>query len=99
MAFKDNRQFIEALERTGDVVRIKQEVDWELEAAAISRRSNEMQGPACFFEKIKDYPEGFGIFSGGIASYRRLAIALGLSPDISVRDMFAEYERREQHPI
>ena len=99
MAFKDNRQFIEALEKSGDVVRIKQEVDWELEAAAIARRSNEMQGPACLFEKIKDYPEGFRIFSGGIASYRRLAIALGLSPDIPVRDMFAEYERREQHPI
>ena len=55
MAFKDNRQFIEALEKNGEIVCIKQEVDWELEAAAIARRSNEMQGPACLFEKMKDY--------------------------------------------
>ena len=32
MAFKDNREFIEALERSGDVVRIGQEVSWDLEA-------------------------------------------------------------------
>ena len=53
MAFMDNRQFITALEKAGEIVRIKQEVDWELEAAAIARRAAETQGPACLFEKIK----------------------------------------------
>ena len=35
MAFKDNREFIEALDRTDDVVHIKQEVDWDLEVGAM----------------------------------------------------------------
>ena len=54
MAFKDNRDYIEALKKTGDVVCIKKEVDWDLEAGAISRRAMERFGPATFFEKIKD---------------------------------------------
>jgi len=36
MAYKDNRAYIEALSKTGDVVRIKKEVDWDLEASAIT---------------------------------------------------------------
>ncbi len=99
MAFKDIRQFIEALDKSGDLVRVKQEVDWDREAGAISRRNYEMQGPAILFEKIKDYPEGYRIFGGGIGHYRRLAIAMGLDPDIPVKALFDEYERREQHPI
>ena len=54
MAFNDNREFVAALEKSGDVVRIKQEVDWELEAGAIARRISELQKPAPFFEKVKD---------------------------------------------
>jgi 4-hydroxy-3-polyprenylbenzoate decarboxylase len=99
MAIQDVRQFIEALDKTGDVVRIKDEVDWELEAAAISRRAYERYGPAVFFEKIKDYPEGYRIFNGSLGTYRRVAIALGLAPDTPVRGIQEEYERREANPI
>ena len=38
MAFDDNWQFIEALEKTGDVVHIKHVVDWDLEVGAIVSR-------------------------------------------------------------
>jgi len=99
MAFRDIRQFIEGLDKTGDLVRVKQEVDWDREAGAIARRNYEMLGPAVFFEKIKDYPEGYRIFSGGIANYRRIAIAMGLDPNTPVRDIFDEYERREEHLV
>ncbi|MDP2643509.1 MAG: UbiD family decarboxylase [Desulfobacterales bacterium] len=99
MAFKDNRDFIAALEKTGDVVRIKNEVDWNLEAGGIVRRANELMAPAPFFEKIKDYPAGYRIFGAPLATHRRMAIAMGLEPDISVRDLQLEYERRIQRPI
>ena len=56
MAFKDNREFIDALKKTNDVVCIKKEVDWKLEAGAVTRRSYELSGPAPLFEKVKDYP-------------------------------------------
>jgi len=99
MIFKDLRQFIDALERTGDLVRIKQEVDWDLEAAAITARSCEIQGPAPFFERLKDYPEGGRLFGAPLATYRRLAIALGFDPNISVKELMTEYERRIKRPV
>ena len=64
MAFKDLRQFIAALEKTGDVVKIKKEVDWDLELGAIGRRAYEMSLPAQWFQKIKDYSSEYTIFNG-----------------------------------
>ena len=98
MAFKDVRQFIEALSKTRDVVHIRQEVDWDLEVGAIGRRAYEKGGPAIFFEKIKDYSD-HQIFSGMLGTFRRVAIALGLPPDAAIRDIYAEYETRIEHPI
>ena len=97
--YKDLRGFIKALEKTGDVVRIKKEVDWDEEAGAISRRIYEMSGPALLFERIKDYPEGFRLFNGSLGTYRRVAIAMGLHPDTPVKEIFSEYEKRIEKPI
>lgn len=99
MAFKDVREFIKALEKTGDCLQINKEVDWDQEIGAIGRRVCEMSGPALLFNKIKDYSEGYRIFSGSLGTYRRVAIALGLPPETSVKEIFAEYERRNEHPI
>ncbi len=99
MGFKDNRAFIETLAKTGDVVKISKEVDWDLEAAAITGRSCELSGPACLFENLKDYSAGGRILGGPIATYRRLAIAMGLGPNTPTGDIFAEYERRVVKPV
>lgn len=99
MGFKDNRTFIEALAKTGDVVKINQQVDWDLEAAAITGRSCELKGPACLFENLKDYSAGGRIFGAPIATYRRLAIAMGMDPGVATGKIFDEYERRVAKPI
>jgi len=99
MAFRDFREFIDTLDKTGDVVHIKQEVDWDLEVGAIGRRAYEMQAPAVLFERIKDYPEGFRIFGGSLGTFRRVAIAMGLDPETPVKELYAEYERRINQPI
>ena len=57
-----------------------QEVDWDLEMGAIVRRVCEKQGPSPYFRAIKDYP-GFEAFGAPLATYRKLAIALGLPAD------------------
>lgn len=95
----DNRQFIDALEKTGDVVRIKQEVNWDLEVGAIVRHTCEIGGAAALFEKIKDYPKDRRILGAPVATLRRVAVALGLPPETSARKMVEEYERRIAHPI
>jgi len=97
MAFRDVREFTDALRRTGDLVVVDREVDWELEVGAIGRRACERDGPAILFRNIKDYP-GWAILENPLASWRRLAIALGLPPAIPLRELYQEYERRLDNP-
>jgi len=99
MGFKDNRTFIDALAKTGDAVKITKEVDWDLEASAITGRCCELNGPACLFENLKDYPAGGRILGSPLATYRRLAIAMGLDPQTATKDIFAEYELRNTKPV
>lgn len=98
MAFSSVRQFIGALEETGDLVRVKKEVDWDLEIGAIMRRTYETGGPAALFERVKDYPD-FQVFGGPLGTYRRLAIAMGLDPASSFSTIMEEYECRLEHRI
>jgi len=98
MAIKDLRSFIEALEREGDLVRIEKEVDWNLEMGAIIRRVYETQDRAPFFQKIKDAP-GVRALGAPLASYKRMAIALEINPDSSIKEINDEIERRIANPI
>ena len=49
MAYKDLHEFIERLEATGELKRIKTEVDWELEITEITDRVSKADGPALLF--------------------------------------------------
>lgn len=99
MVTKDNRQFIKAAEATGDLVRIKEEVDWDGEAGALTRLTCEKRGPALLFEKIRDYSDGSRMLGAPLSSFRRVAIAMGLKPDIRMQDLFQEFEKRIHHPL
>lgn len=99
MAFKDNRQFIAKLEECGDLKRIQREVDWDLEAGAIVRLSNETRGPANFFEGIKDYSSHYRILGGPITTERRLCIAMGFSPSTHLGEVYAKYEKLINHKV
>ncbi|HWP83582.1 MAG TPA: UbiD family decarboxylase [Terriglobia bacterium] len=94
---RDQREFIEICKRTGDVVVVDKQVDWDLELGAISRRATEMDGPAVVFTNIKDYP-GQSIFANPISTWRRAAITLGLPPHARVPEIYAEYIRRDANP-
>ncbi len=90
---RSNREFVEACIKSGDAVRIKQEVDWENEAGAIVRRACELAAPAPFMEKIKDYP-GFSYFGAPLSTYRRMAISMGMDPASSLPEIGREYVKR-----
>ncbi|WP_304068566.1 UbiD family decarboxylase [Pedobacter glucosidilyticus] len=53
MGYHSLRDCVNDLERNGHLVRIKEEIDPYLEAAAIHHRVYEQQGPALYFENIK----------------------------------------------
>ncbi len=91
--FKDNREYIAALEAAGDLVRIRQEVDWDMEAGAIVRKVCEEKAPSPLMENIKDYP-GHSYFGAPLATYQRLAMVLGLDRDTPVPKIAEEYLRR-----
>lgn len=91
--YKDNRTYIDALMKTGDCVVVNEEVDWDLEMGAIVRRICERKSPAAYFKKIKDYP-GFEALGAPMATYRRLAVALGLDPTAAIPEVQAEYLKR-----
>ncbi len=99
MAFKDNRQFIAKLEETGDLVRIKREIDWDLEAGAIVRLSNEKRGPATLFEKLKDYSSEYRLLGGPITTERRLCVAMGFPPQTHMSEVYRKYENLINHPM
>src|SRR3989304_4266935 len=98
MAIKSTRQFIAALQKTGDIVKVNREVDWDLEVGAVVRSLNETQGPAALFNKVKDYPEGYRILGPPLATYRRMAIAMSLPPETPIREGRNEFERRGGPP-
>ncbi len=56
MSYRSLRQCTEDLEQSGQLIRIRTEVDPYLEMAEIQRRVYEMQGPALLFEKVKNSP-------------------------------------------
>ena len=76
MAYDDLRSFLRALEREGDLRRIKVEVDPYLEIGEIVDRVQKAKGPALLFENVKgaSMPLAMNVFG----TERRLAKALGL---------------------
>ncbi len=70
-----------------------------MEVGAISRRVFEQAGPALLFEKIKDYPPGYAILNGPVATWRRVAISLDLPADTPLREIYAVYEKRRERKL
>ncbi len=108
MAYRDIREFIQALEKKGEVVRIEKEVDWNLEMGAITRRSHEIGAPAPWAQKIRGYPEGYTILGGQMGGsyvkgkkmpWRRLSIGMEMDPDSHHNDIVEEYIKRRKNPI
>ncbi len=53
MGYRSLRECVTDLERTGQLVRIEQEIDPYLEAAALHRRVYQARGPAVFYARVK----------------------------------------------
>ncbi|MFC2019316.1 UbiD family decarboxylase [Chloroflexota bacterium] len=99
MPFQDLREFITRLEAEGEIQRIDEEVDWNLEMGAMVRRAAEEGLPAPFFQRITGYPKGYRVLGGSVASFRRLAVAMDMAADSHPRELVAEYLHRRQRPI
>ncbi|MCI4356498.1 MAG: menaquinone biosynthesis decarboxylase [Thermoplasmata archaeon] len=75
MAFRSLGEFLAELEKRGDLVRIRSEVNRDLEVAEIARRTISNDGPALLFENVRGatMPVAMNV----LGSARRIALGLG----------------------
>jgi UbiD family decarboxylase len=99
LIIKNLRDFISELERSGELLCIKNEVDWKYEIGDRTRQAQTSYlKPALLFENIKDYP-GFKVFTNGLCNYSKIAVALGLAPLTSIKDIVKVFKQRISYPI
>jgi 4-hydroxy-3-polyprenylbenzoate decarboxylase len=80
MAFKDLNQFIELLEKEGELKRVYQPVSPILEITEITDRVSKKGGPALLFEKVEGHR--FPVITNLFGSEKRMKLCLGgRSPD------------------
>lgn len=80
MAYHDLRDWIERLESEGELARVSEKVNWDLEIGGITQETIERKGPALLFENIKDHENTLctKLFTGSLATYSRMALMLGI---------------------
>ncbi len=81
--FNDLREFINEVERIGELHRIDG-ADWDLDIGALTEMIAEddlKSHPALLFDEVKGHEKGYRVLSNILTNVRRNALALGLDPD------------------
>ena len=85
MKHSDLRSFISLLEQQGELVRITQEVDPNLEMTEISDRTLRAKGPALLFENPKGY--SMPVLCNLFGTPKRVAMGMGQESVAALRDV------------
>ncbi|HET9180161.1 MAG TPA: UbiD family decarboxylase [Terriglobia bacterium] len=88
------RAFIDVLSARGELKRIDDPVDWQIELGDITRSHQQ----PLLFENIKGYP-GMRVFANGLSNPSSLALALGLQPEKPWKEILVEARRRAAAPV
>ena len=95
MSYRDLRGHIDKLEKAGELQRVKVEVDPDVELSAIMRRVFKLNGPACFFEKVKGTK--FPVFTGAMFGHKKYSLMVDAPPNI--RDILKKMLNCLENPI
>jgi len=94
----DLRNFVEELKKAGELVEVDREVDWNYEISAFEVMSAQVGGPALLFNNVKGSKGAqvlVGHFAGTLRKpHRRIAIALGMDPEVDFLTFFQEFNRQ-----
>ncbi len=85
MKYKDLRDFIELLEKKGQLKRIKQEIDTYLEMTEIADRTLRAKGPALLFENPKGY--SIPVLANLFGTPERVALGMGQKDVSELREV------------
>jgi len=81
--YDDLRRYIQVLEQA-DWLKKVEGADWNLEIGTICEINSEHNGPALLFDKIKDYPEGYRVFTNCIFKPKKTQrLAFGFPDEMS----------------
>lgn len=94
---KDLRDYIAKCEKEGVLIRIKKEVDWDLELSHIAKLNEEKGGPALLFENIKGYETP--VITSTCTTTERLAIIMGMPRESTLVDLMREWVKRGETRI
>jgi 4-hydroxy-3-polyprenylbenzoate decarboxylase len=89
----DIQQFIEKLEKAGELKRVKTEVDASLEIAEILRRVSYAKGPAVLFENVMGYD--IPVLGNAFGSIKRLEIGLETTDFSEIGQRIADMTKME----
>src|SRR5918995_5766122 len=102
LAYHDFRSFIDEAKRISNY-RVIEAADWDGEIGALVESTAELvpQPPMLLFDNVKGYPAGFRVCALPYASYKRVALALGLPTDKSKLEILrlAARKVRSAQPI
>lgn len=86
---KDLRDWMAAVEKEGELHRIKAEVDYELELGHVATLNERKSGPALLFENVKGY--NIPVLSSTITTPKRVALTCGMPLNSSMCDVAREW--------
>jgi 4-hydroxy-3-polyprenylbenzoate decarboxylase len=90
---EDLSEFIEKLEKVGELKRVKTQVDTNLEISEILSRVMYSNGPAVLFENVKDY--NMPVLANAFGSLRRLEIGLETSDFTEIGQRIVDITKME----
>jgi len=90
---EDTHEFIEELEKNGELKRVKIEVDSDLEIAEILRREMYSNGSAILFENVKGYD--MTVLGNAFGSMKRLEIALEMTDFTEIGQRIADMTKMD----
>lgn len=101
MAYNDLREWLSTLEKEGELANVETKVDWNLEIGGVVSRTFKEEGPALLFKNIKDHETTVckQLFTGSLATYPRIALALGLPKDTPPLELIKIYMDRARKPV
>ncbi len=93
MPIEDTHEFINELERNGELKRVKTEVDSNLEIAEILRREMYSNGSAILFENVKEY--NIPVLGNAFGSMKRLEIGLEMTDFTEIGQRIADMTKMD----
>lgn len=94
--YKDLREWLSIVEGFGELTKIDG-ADWNLEMGTVAElvaRESKGPVPAVLFDRIRDYPAGYRALFAQNASFKRMALVLGLPLGLAGLDLVRAFRQR-----